>query len=177
MIRLTIALTMFSSSIVLAAVGTASLWFRIGHRGLLSEDRWFEADLDEGNIELAYAYKSFSTAPRRGITRWLGPFGVFRVGSGSSYGRWRYYVLIVPLWMVVAALFIPSSIYLKRELVQRRRAKRGLCVGCGYSLTGLAEARCPECGRALAPRCTLCGRSRCRRHGRLQSTVLAPRAA
>lgn len=174
MIRLIIALTMFTSSILLAGVGTAALWYRIGYRGLLTEERWLEADFDDGNIELAYAVKSFRSAPRRGITKRMGSFGIIRIGSGSSYGRWRYYVLIVPLWMVVAALFIPSSFILKRELVQRHRAKRGECTGCGYNLTGLAEPRCPECGRALADRCVTCGRDRCRRHGMLQSTALAP---
>ncbi len=174
MVRLIIALGMFTSSIVLAGIGTASLWYKVGYRGLLTEERWVEADLDDGNIEIAYAYKSFRSAQRRGITKSLGQFGIFRIGSGSSYGRWRYYVLMVPLWMVVAALFIPSSFILKRELVQRRRAKRGECVGCGYNLTGLSEARCPECGRGLAHRCITCGRDRCRRHGMLQSTALAP---
>ena len=28
----------------------------------------------------------------------------------------------------------------------------GYCVGCGYSLYGLPEPRCPECGRAFDPR-------------------------
>ena len=177
MTKLIIALGMFTGSITLAGMGTASLWYQVGYRGLITEARWLEADLSEGSIEIAYAYKSFQSAPRRGITKQFGPFGLFRIGSGSTFGRWRYYVLMVPLWMVVAALFIPSSFILKRELQQRRRAKRGECVGCGYNLTGLTEPRCPECGRALAHRCVTCGRDHCRRHGPLQSSALAPQPA
>lgn len=176
MIRLVIALGMFTSSIALAGVGAASLWYRVGYRGLITDGRWLEADLTDGNIELAYAFKSLRSAPRRGITKWMGPLGVFRIGSGSSYGGWRYYVLMLPQWMVVAVLFIPSSFILKRELVQRRRAKRGECVGCGYNLTGLAEPRCPECGRSLTLRCITCGRDRCRRHRALQANVFAAQA-
>ena len=28
---------------------------------------------------------------------------------------------------------------------RRKRRKLGLCIGCGYELTGLTEPRCPEC--------------------------------
>ena len=27
----------------------------------------------------------------------------------------------------------------------------GFCIGCGYSLRGLSDHRCPECGRAFDP--------------------------
>src|SRR5438046_10399347 len=32
---------------------------------------------------------------------------------------------------------------------QSQRQSRGLCWGCNYSLRGLIESRCPECGRSF----------------------------
>ncbi|MGB2985041.1 MAG: hypothetical protein WBE26_04085 [Phycisphaerae bacterium] len=34
--------------------------------------------------------------------------------------------------------------------VRRYRRKHGLCVRCGYNLTGLIEPRCPECGTRIS---------------------------
>ena len=47
-----------------------------------------------------------------------------------------------PLYAVFAAVAVPTL------LVWRLLPKfpRGHCRRCGYNLTGLTEARCPECG-------------------------------
>jgi hypothetical protein len=37
----------------------------------------------------------------------------------------------------------------RRELYRRLCAAEGKCAKCGYLLTGLPEARCPECGTAF----------------------------
>lgn len=53
--------------------------------------------------------------------------------------------LYIPLWMPMI-LFGWSAWILYRPISSRRRRQRaGLCVKCGYSLTGLTEPRCPEC--------------------------------
>lgn len=46
------------------------------------------------------------------------------------------------LWSILAfaALITP------RWFRSYRRRRKGLCVNCGYNLTGLSEQRCPECG-------------------------------
>ncbi len=55
-------------------------------------------------------------------------------------------VLAILLWLV-------ATIFLWRETAAERAARVGAgggssvaCPTCGYNLTGLAEARCPECG-------------------------------
>ncbi len=58
--------------------------------------------------------------------------------------------LTIPLWVPFLILATYPAIALIRDPVRRwRRRKRGLCIQCGYNLTGLTEARCPECGRAV----------------------------
>ena len=55
--------------------------------------------------------------------------------------------IVVPLWIptVLFTLILwASSVPLHRR---RKRKRLGLCVKCGYNLTGLTEPRCPECGQ------------------------------
>lgn len=61
----------------------------------------------------------------------------------STYAR-------IPTWPLVVLLTIPP---IRRSIVERRRRRRvgrNECVACGYSLFGLIEPRCPECGAGFA---------------------------
>ncbi len=40
----------------------------------------------------------------------------------------------------------------RSDYIIAERRYRGLCLKCGYSLHGLIEPRCPECGTAFEPR-------------------------
>ncbi len=68
---------------------------------------------------------------------WRRPF--FGLGSYAS-------VLIMPLW-VPLLLFAayPTIAFIRGPLRRRRRRKRGLCLSCGYDLTGNTSGVCPEC--------------------------------
>ncbi len=76
--------------------------------------------------------------------------GVYVEWDASGLGDFEYWNLweigvryvILPLYAVFAATAIPTL------LIWRFVPKfpRGHCRRCGYSLTGLTEARCPECG-------------------------------
>ena len=72
----------------------------------------------------------------------------FMGGSGEkvTFGLFLGGVLAILLWLV-------ATIFLWRETAAERAARVGAaggsavaCPTCGYNLTGLAEARCPECG-------------------------------
>lgn len=72
----------------------------------------------------------------------LGPFR-WRV---SEYNFRRSYVVTLPTWapLVVLAAY-PTIAFIRGPLRRYRRRRKGLCLTCGYNLTGLTEPRCPEC--------------------------------
>ncbi len=62
----------------------------------------------------------------------------------------RFCALDVPLWQPVALFGAwPFVAFVRGPLRRARRRCQGLCVRCGYNLTGLTEPRCPECGTAF----------------------------
>lgn len=66
---------------------------------------------------------------------------VFRILSSSAW------------WIVGLIAYLATCLFAVRNLPRYRDAD-GLprCEGCEYILTGLTEARCPECGRPYEPR-------------------------
>ena len=59
--------------------------------------------------------------------------------------RLRVFALAVVLFATY-----PALAFIRGPVRRWRRRKRGLCIHCGYNLTGLTEARCPECGQAMS---------------------------
>ena len=57
----------------------------------------------------------------------------------------------VPYWPLAAILAIPTARAAWRLVLRRRRARNGLCPGCGYDLRA-SEGACPECGEAVFAR-------------------------
>ena len=52
-----------------------------------------------------------------------------------------------PSWLLLCLLSTyPTFAFVRGPHRRHRRRKSGLCVKCGYSLNGLPEPRCPECG-------------------------------
>ena len=69
------------------------------------------------------------------------PIEVFKGHQYWQIGikRWALAVLLL------LALSFPLASFFRLYLRRRNRRARGQCVGCGYNLKGIAEARCPEC--------------------------------
>jgi hypothetical protein len=82
---------------------------------------------------------------------WLGfghvssQFG--RAAAGKS--AFEYSVLSIPYWAAVVSTVILPAWWLRRRLVDCRRAREGLCRTCGYDLRASSD-RCPECGAPVA---------------------------
>ena len=66
-----------------------------------------------------------------------------------SHGRYRTTWFVFPLWLPTIGLLLLSALPLASRPVRRWwRHRRGLCIECGYNLTGLRSDRCPECGES-----------------------------
>ncbi|MBU0717644.1 MAG: hypothetical protein KJ749_05290 [Planctomycetes bacterium] len=62
------------------------------------------------------------------------------------------------VWVVAFLLGIyPAVSFIRGPLRRRRRRKRGLCIKCGYNLTGNVSGVCPECAEPV-PQGTLSSR-------------------
>jgi hypothetical protein len=89
--------------------------------------------------------------------------GVFPPGDQSRLWLMRAGWTVVPPWAVAAIpLWFPGFVLVllggARYWVvawssyrRRRRRRRGVCVTCGYDLTGNVSGVCPECGTAVPP--------------------------
>lgn len=78
----------------------------------------------------------------------------FEPDMQPTSGRWPWGFsvrgFVFPLWYAAAgALAFPIIARIRSVLRQRRRLRRGLCLRCGYNLTGNTTGRCPECATAV----------------------------
>jgi hypothetical protein len=67
----------------------------------------------------------------------------FRATPG--FVEWIPFISMFAFWLVY---LLVSYVLIYGSARQQRRRKLGLCVRCGYDLTGNASGICPECGQA-----------------------------
>ena len=69
-----------------------------------------------------------------------------------SFNQIRLNKVEFPCWATVL-LFSgwPIIAFIRGPYRRAARRAKGLCLKCGYNLTGLVEPRCPECGTAMSP--------------------------
>lgn len=75
-------------------------------------------------------------------------FVLFTDGGRPNGNGLTQLVFAVPYWLLaIAASVLPIWFWfrVRRQIVMRRRAAAGQCVGCGYDVRATPE-RCPECG-------------------------------
>ena len=70
-------------------------------------------------------------------------------GGIISVERWGI-IVIWQTWLVALILFTyPTIVFIRGPLRRWRRCRKGLCMKCGYNLTGNTSGICPECGEGI----------------------------
>lgn len=75
-----------------------------------------------------------------------------RMSSLPDGTLYRSYVVevVFPLWAPFIVLSIyPIIAFIRGPFRRYRRRKKGLCIQCGYNLTGNTSGICPECGSEI----------------------------
>jgi hypothetical protein len=81
--------------------------------------------------------------------------GGIELSPDAATGAWRalpYKPLWLGLfidtvfWTMIAWFLLGGAIHLKK----RRRRLHGLCIACGYNISGAVHEACPECGAAIS---------------------------
>lgn len=79
-----------------------------------------------------------------------------REGCRMARGDGPYFTFLVsylvcPVWLpLVPLLAYPTVAFVRGPVRRFRRRRRGLCLQCGYKLTGNVTGICPECGTMFA---------------------------
>lgn len=85
----------------------------------------------------------------------------------------RTYSLSLPLWAIALVFGAYPTISVAWRATRRyRRRQRGLCLHCGYDLTGNESGICPECGHKAELRSSQVGQQRAYSQG--ESGNVAP---
>ena len=109
------------------------------------------------------AWDWYHQPDRSGRGAWVGRFSKDRrYGPMASWYHGERWILWTPLWAVAVLLGAVASTLLftvragaralgagYRAMIHDRRACSGLCVNCGYNLTGNISGTCPECGKPI----------------------------
>lgn len=127
--------------------------------------------LENGQLQVQYGYR----VPRDSVeTPSWSSFSLFGLRFAyqiqlRDYGDWfegggrplpasrrcgtRHVHVEVPLWhpLVVFAAY-PILAFIRGPARRYRRRKRGLCIKCGYNLTGNVSGVCSECGTMVSDR-------------------------
>ena len=89
------------------------------------------------------------------ILEWVIGYDLQRRWTGYSFDSPRSLqaagyatlIVVIPLWVPTTLLGIYPLIALARGFVRRlQRRRAGMCLRCGYDLTGNLSCTCPKCG-------------------------------
>ena len=71
------------------------------------------------------------------------------LGAGSGRRSWLAFAGPPVFWLAAIPYLIGMNRKAKRRLIDHFREAEGLCLSCGYNLTGNLSGVCPECGEKI----------------------------
>ena len=73
---------------------------------------------------------------------------IINTAGVTTASDWNYSIVLraSPLFLVFIFAFCPVVVLIRGPLRRHRRRRKGLCLKCGYNLTGNESGVCPECG-------------------------------
>ncbi|HEY2584665.1 MAG TPA: hypothetical protein VGI81_02745 [Tepidisphaeraceae bacterium] len=72
--------------------------------------------------------------------------GIVPTGGDWSFGAFVGGVVAILLWLIATVLLWRETAAERAQRLTASSRSTVACPTCGYNLTGLSEARCPECG-------------------------------
>ena len=141
--------------------------FIISDYGSLLFEKRMNCDIDSNFTyyrRRAWGYEPFRPTTSKGFLGFGSYSGTAYIWPAYLYGnsqpsltdpRWQkepYRLLRIPYWFLVLAILLPGPWWMRRSIRAWRKESRirhGLCVTCGYNLTGNVSGVCPECGATI----------------------------
>jgi hypothetical protein len=144
--------------VLVAALWLASGWYAPGYTLYYGRgQRMLLVEFSSGILYAQHAVLNPAWLPRRvrrshWDLRWVGRYPSFVTLQPVScrkacYVGGTYADVSVSIWLLWLLIALPTAYLWWRD----RRFPSGHCKRCGYSLRGLPEPRCPECGTAFEP--------------------------
>jgi len=68
----------------------------------------------------------------------------------AAFSKFELFTIRTPIGIPVLVLMLfPGVAFVRGPYRRHRRRKKGLCLHCGYNLTGNTSGVCPECGERI----------------------------
>lgn len=132
-------------TVLLGVVWIGSAWY--GRFWSLGRDRYVGIGVGQiGYVDLSATVSDYTLSDiDMGLTGFELNWG-FGMGKGAV--GWS---TILPLWFPTLLSLLATTAAWRADAKYVRRVRAGLCGSCGYDLSGLSGAVCPECGAVPAP--------------------------
>jgi hypothetical protein len=142
MIRKVVIVALSLLAVTVIILGLLSIWTSIE----IKRPEWrTNVKIEEGRLLIGQWYSVSSTdTPSTRMWIWGGMGFVCGLDAGDPL---RTNLICIPLWLpLVCVLIYPSYAFIRGPYRGYHRRRKGLCLKCGYNLTGNVTGVCPECG-------------------------------
>jgi hypothetical protein len=153
-----IVIALAAGVLMIAVAWIPSYWWAFGFQDPGQRYEWFVV---QGNLHINRFPPNYVASKIAPIVPWVGGFGVhraslfqplfslpqaWRVGPAHWYCEFPLYLAFLGFATSLAGL----CVYPRLPFARRRwRRKHGLCLSCGYNLTGNVSGVCSECGEKV----------------------------